>query len=139
MDTFSVSLLTLPQGTVTISVTDASDPAQTVVNSSLLTFTADDYAQPKTVTVSAVDDDAPEDDPHVTTIVLTAASGADAGYDGLEDSIEVSIAENDCGAWGVHWADLNRDCVVDIGDLAQVAADWLLCTTPHEPGCVDMR
>lgn len=71
--------------------------------------------------------------------MLTAASGTDAGYDGLEDSLEVSIAENDCGAWGVHWADLNRDCVVDIVDLAQLAADWLLCTTPNEPGCVDMR
>jgi len=43
------------------------------------------------------------------------------------------------GVWGVYWADLNRDCVVDIVDLAQLAADWLLCTTPNEPGCVDMR
>ena len=109
-----------------------------VVSPAELKFTADDYDQPRTVTVTAINDVTPEDDPHGTTIVLTA-SGTGTGYNGLETTVEVSIAENDCGAWGTSWADFNGDCIVGLADLAELAISWLACTTPNEPGCVDMR
>jgi hypothetical protein len=67
--------------------------------------------------------------------VLTAAS-SDADYAELETTVEVSIEENDCGAWGKHWADFTGDCRVGVADLAELAFNWLACTTPDEPGCV---
>ncbi|MBW8016745.1 MAG: hypothetical protein FVQ82_11205 [Planctomycetes bacterium] len=70
---------------------------------------------------------------------MLTASSTDAGYEGLETTVDVSITENDCGAWGTYWADFNGDCIVDIADLAEWASSWLACTTPNEPGCVDMR
>ena len=138
-DDFTVALMATPLvGEVTVSLADSSNPLQVVVSPAVLTFTDADYDEPQPVTVEAIDDDVSEDDPHVTTIVLTA-SGTGTGYEGLETTVAVSIAENDCGAWGTYWADVNGDCVVGIGDLAELAFSWLACTTPNEPGCVDMR
>ena len=139
LDDFTVALMAPPLGEVTVSLADSSDPLQVVVSPAELTFSADDYDQAKPVTVEAINDDVSEDDPHGTTIRLTASSGTDAGYDGLEATVEVSIAENDCGAWGTYWADFNGDCIVGIADLEELAFSWLACTTPNEPGCVDMR
>ncbi len=36
-------------------------------------------------------------------------------------------------------ADVNNDCVVDIQDLAIIAAQWMLCTTPGDVFCIDAR
>jgi 3-phytase len=38
-----------------------------------------------------------------------------------------------CGVWGFFGGDLNRDCHVDMGDLAMLASNWLSCTDPDEP------
>jgi 3-phytase len=38
-----------------------------------------------------------------------------------------------CGAWGFLPVDLNRDCRVDVADLAMLSAEWLRCTDPADP------
>ena len=40
-----------------------------------------------------------------------------------------------CGPWGYFIADIDRNCTVDLGDFAIVAADWLYCTDPDDPLC----
>ena len=43
-----------------------------------------------------------------------------------------------CGEWGFFDGDLSRDCDVDLEDFALFARDWLGCTVPLEPGCVNL-
>ncbi len=58
---------------------------------------------------------------------------------GWIDEARVSLANMTpppCGYWGYTLGDLNKDCYVDIKDLAEMAAKWLGCTEPQESGCV---
>ena len=38
-----------------------------------------------------------------------------------------------CGNWGFYTADLNTDCHVNIGDVGELAGNWLACTNPDLP------
>ncbi len=91
------------------------------------------------VTVTAVDDDVSEPDPHTVLLETTVTSNEelpDVNWDGLPaDDVLVYIVENDCGAWGFDPMDLNKDCFVDLGDLAVFAADFGKCTEPFELNC----
>ena len=129
-DTYTVVLIYPPTDDVTISLEDSSDPNQVTVTQQLV-FTPTDYNIPQTVTVTAIDDNVSEADPHYTAIRQTVTSG-DLSYDGfvLAD-INVTITENDCGAWGYLAGDLDLDCDVDFSDLAIMASNWLGCTTPN--------
>ncbi len=49
------------------------------------------------------------------------------------------IAEDGCGAYGFAEADLNKDCVVDLKDLAILAANWLVCTDPMDENCITVN
>jgi hypothetical protein len=40
-----------------------------------------------------------------------------------------------CGDWGYQPGDVNKDCKVDFSDMAQIATDWLMCTSPFGIGC----
>ncbi len=51
----------------------------------------------------------------------------------------VLVDEDGCGSQGIHPADLNYDCVVDLNDWAIFAGEWLVCTDPAIEGCVDAR
>jgi hypothetical protein len=51
----------------------------------------------------------------------------------------VLISEEGCGLEGIHPADLNHDCVVDLKDLAIFAGQWLVCTDPDLEDCIDAR
>ena len=133
---YTVVLVGPPSDSVIINIEDTSDPDQVTTVPASLEFTAANYNVPQPVTVSAIDDDTSEDDPHTTTLSHTCSS-ADLGYATLDaETIEVTIAENDCGAWGYFDEDLNEDCVINLADLAQMAAAWLKCSTPNVPGCV---
>ncbi len=94
-----------------------------------------------TVTIAAIDDDLFEGiDPEMITLEhQVAGTGVWAGVQA--DSVEVSIIENDCGAWSFEVHDFNQDCVVDLGDLVELVNAWLTCTRPNIPGsgCVDTR
>jgi hypothetical protein len=95
-----------------------------------LVFTPGDWAA-KEVTVTAIDDSIVESDPENTQLEFDVSSG-DTGYDNENvDPLEVSIYENDCGAWDYHQADLNSDCRVNLLDYAEFALQWLDDTFPN--------
>ena len=90
-----------------------------------------------TVTITAVDDEMIEVDPEETTLT-TLTSSADSNWDGLSDTeVTVVVLENDCGSWGFSPMDLNKDCVVNIADLAMFASQFELCSDPQYPGLCD--
>ena len=41
----------------------------------------------------------------------------------------------ECGDWGYRTSDLNRDCKVDLKDLAIMSREWLACTQPEQENC----
>jgi hypothetical protein len=134
-DTYTVKLGSPPTDSVTVAITDSSDPDQVTVTASL-EFTSSTWNTPQTVTVTAIDDEIAEADPHGTQISHVVSS-EDLDYGGISVSdVEVSITDNDCPAGGPFPAgDNNEDCVVDLKDLAIIASEWLDCTLPNVPGC----
>ena len=135
-DTYEVVLRSAPSANVQITATPSDQqinlgagPGQPVT----LSFTDGDWDTPRTVNVTAVDDDVYEGKvPHTTTIAHTAAS-EDEDYDEMEiGSVEVSVVDNEltCGDWGYLSADLNFDCYVDFRDYALLMSRWLETTVP---------
>ncbi len=130
-DTYEIALHSQPAADVHIEAMPAdaqidlgAGPGKPVV----LHFTTDDWDSPRTVNVTAVDDDLYEGKtPHTTAIVHTATS-EDQAYDGIAiASVEVSVVDDEltCGDWGYLRSDLNRDCYVDLVDFALLADLWL--------------
>jgi len=92
-DSFEVALKTFPSAPVTITI--ASDEETNVAPTSLV-FTPENGTTPQTVTVAAVDDEEPEDNPHQSTLTLTVTSEDDENYDGFPiDPIIVEVTDND--------------------------------------------
>ena len=61
-----------------------------------VTFDGADWATPKTITVTAVDDSTTETTPHTGTVTITTASIADPAFDALTTTpVSVDIADND--------------------------------------------
>ena len=92
-----------------------------------------------TVTIAAIDDEELEPDPDTVTLEHeVVGTGVWAGVQA--DPVEVSITENECGAWLFKAYDFNQNCFVDIADLADIVDAWLTCTWPNIPGsgCVDI-
>lgn len=93
-DTYQVSLTSKPEAEVEISLdpdgqVSIADPAAGV-----LRFTADNWDQPQTVTVAAVDDGVVEGD-H-TGLVEHAAESNDSNYHGIDiGDVAVNITDND--------------------------------------------
>ncbi len=92
--TFTVALLTNPQGAVMVAVA-SQDPSEGTAAPSSLTFTAGDWQTAQTVTVTGVQDDI--DDGTVTWAVrLDTSSGDNADYDGLDDvDVDVTTTDDD--------------------------------------------
>ena len=86
---YTVALGTEPPGPVAVSVS-VSDGAGVSVSPASLTFTADDWNAPRTVTVAALEDDDIADQSGSLT---HAASGG--GYGGVSAEVRVSVADND--------------------------------------------
>ena len=84
-----VRLSAQPSGTVTVTFTGHSRTDLTL-DQSLLTFTTSDWDTPKTVTLTAAEDDDFVDD--TETLTLTASGG---GYAGVTTDITVTITDND--------------------------------------------
>lgn len=92
--TFSVALRSQPTAPVSIGVT-SGDPTEGTVSTATLVFSMSDWAAPKLVTVSGVDDDV-ADGGQPYTVVLAAATSTDAGYAGLNPpDISVTNTDND--------------------------------------------
>jgi hypothetical protein len=47
------------------------------------------------------------------------------------------VGADGCGSQGLYSADINRDCYVDLLDYSFFATQWLGCTDPENPECID--
>ena len=83
---YTVELLSAPDGTATVTAT--SDNPDVIVSPSTLTFTADNWDQPVTVTVTAGSDPDAADE---TATIRHAVSG----YDAAADPVVVSVTDDD--------------------------------------------
>ncbi len=98
--TYTVALGAAPSGPVSVSVA-VSEGAGVEASPSSLMFTADDWSMPRTVAVSALEDDDIADE---SGSITHAASGG--GYGGVSAEVRVSVSDNDepsaaaaAGAW----------------------------------------
>ena len=88
-ETFTVHLSNPPSSSVTVDITPRA-AAELEVDLPELTFTAENWETPQTVTVTAFDDPDAFDDHE--KLDLTAFG---AGYDGIGDSVDVTILDNE--------------------------------------------
>lgn len=95
---FTISLNSQPTADVTIPLS-SSNPAEGTLSVSRLVFTKADYASPRTVTVTGVDDDA-ADGNQSYFVVIGAAKSSDSGYDGM-DAPDVAVINVDNDSAGV--------------------------------------
>lgn len=135
-DTYTISLLGVPTQEVYVYPADNADTDQVTFSPNPVVFTTSNYNVPQTVTITAIDDDVLENT-HYTTISHTVES-ADLAFNELPvptDPMNVTIEDNECGVWGYYPEDLNKDCQVNLEDIAQMAGSWLGCTDPKIAGC----
>jgi hypothetical protein len=95
-ESFTVVLETRPTADVTIAVS-SSDATEGTVSTSSLTFTTNNWDLPQTVTVTGVDDGL-VDSAIAYTVVLGAATSADADYAGLNPADVALINADDEGS-----------------------------------------
>lgn len=89
-DSFTVALAAVPSGAVTLSL--ATDISQVGLASTTISFTALNWNVPRTVTVSAIDDNLAQGNRSVA-IVLTTAGG---GYGAMPGRVvQVAVTDND--------------------------------------------
>ncbi|WP_425154029.1 Calx-beta domain-containing protein [Candidatus Palauibacter sp.] len=91
--TYTLVLESKPTATVTVTAARTGDEDITVTGGDTLTFTADDWYVPQTVTLSAARD---EDDENGTATITHTASGGD--YDGVTATV-TATEKDDEGAW----------------------------------------
>ena len=53
----------------------------------------------------------------------------------LSQKYGIPLVAKVCGDHGIHAADLNENCEVNLEDFAIMATTWLQCTDPAVPGC----
>lgn len=94
--TFTVALASRPGGDVVMPLA-SGDPTELAVSPASLTFTADNWAAPRTVTLSGVDDTIADGAQRVAvTLGPLAAPDDDTGYDGLAlASVPIDVADDD--------------------------------------------
>jgi len=96
--TFTVSLSSLPDSSVTIPVS-SSDTTEGTVSPASLTFTTANWATPQTVTVTGVGDSVDDGD-LAYSIVLGAMTSSDLIYNGVNPS-DVSVTNTDDDTAGI--------------------------------------
>ena len=92
---------------------------------------------PQTICVSAVRNDFRQDR-RFHTISHTTISSDPSLNDMIIAGVDVTIEPDQwCGQTGTTYkvSDINRDCEVNIDDLAKIASQWLECTNPDNPDC----
>ncbi|MGD8287374.1 MAG: putative Ig domain-containing protein, partial [Gemmatimonadota bacterium] len=119
-DSFDLVLLAQPVTDVVLTVTNA-DTTEATVTPSTLTFTNATWDTPQSVTVTGVDDTAPDGDQVTDVTVSVDAASSDDPFDGLPaQTVSVTTTDDDLGApgltlnrWtgagdGVQWIDPNN-------------------------------
>ena len=100
---YTVALGAAPSGTVAVAVA-VSDGAGVSVSPTSLSFTADNWSMPQTVTVAALEDDGIAD--QSGALIHTASGG---GYGGVSAEVSVSVMDNDDPSLTVSEASLSLD------------------------------
>ena len=90
-DTYTVALGTVPSQDVVVNITGATENASIDLTS--LTFTPSDWNQPRTVTVTAGDDDVDQEYDPVT--LVHAATSTDPDYEGSSRTVRVIIVDSE--------------------------------------------
>ena len=101
-EAFTVALTSQPAGAVTVTATSKdADEVRLAVGSGVpassrtLTFTRDNWNQPRMLRVEAVDDDVDEPDGETVGVTLESVSPGDGQYNALERTMTVSVNDND--------------------------------------------
>jgi subtilisin-like proprotein convertase family protein len=138
--TFDVVLNTEPTADVTIGLS-SSNTDEGTIDAFSLTFTAADWDQPQTVTITGVDD-AIEDGNVAYTISTDAAISTDPNYNGLDaDDVAVTNLDNEQAPTVTYDSSQNDVLIPDQGtatstitvpDLYQVADVNVTLTIDHE-------
>ncbi len=140
-DTYQISLSESPDSPVWIHVyADNNEldlgegPGQAIT----LTFDAENWQAPQTITLLAVDDNLSEG-PHAG-VIRHEVSSEDSAFEGVYvPAVHVSIIDNEryCGDSKTIYldGDLNRDCRIDLSDFSVLVLDWLKCTDPGKAAC----
>jgi hypothetical protein len=50
---------------------------------------------------------------------------------------KIILLEQNCGGWGYAPGDINKDCIVNLEDLALLASSWMSCSTQMVAGCIN--
>jgi uncharacterized repeat protein (TIGR01451 family) len=113
--TFSLALGSAPLAPVTISFA-SGNPEEGTVSPASVTFTADDWSTPRTVTVTGINDD--YDDGDVAfTIATSAAASTDVGYAGI-DPADVAVTNTDDDTAGLLVTPTSGLSTTEAGDSA---------------------
>jgi hypothetical protein len=134
-DTFDIQLLGVPGASVDVLLTPEGPNAGDIDlgegpgNAKLLNFTG---AGAVTVTVTSLDNTT-SDGPRDVKVAITTTS-TDPAYDQLATEFFITVTDNEvwCGQPGTvyHQGDVNKDCYVNLDDVAEMAGVWLECTHP---------
>ncbi len=141
------SLNRAPDASVFVAITDGSeDPNMPffTADPNSIEFTTLNWATPKTVTLTAVQDDefrgeeagtgAPTETTAVTTVTTTATFFINNDAEGVNQNapapLPVLVSEDECGALEFNQFDFDEDCVVGLLDLSAFVEQWLSSTQP---------
>ena len=118
--------------------------SMSVMDPNHLLFTPGNYNTPQQICLEARDDDelVEEGLNWVPGTINLWGLSDDIRYQSADEGGELDIKEigfnvqdNECGAWGYDYADLNHDCYVNLGDVALFYSQWLMCVQPYGDGC----
>jgi hypothetical protein len=131
-DEYTVALSSQPTNTVTLTVDpdEQLDIGNGCGNPVNIVFNTNNWNSAQTVVVRAFDDDVLEADPHIGLIKHSVSSSDPAFNNKPLPSVGVKIWDNECGAWGYNYSDLNYDCQVNFKDFAIFASYWLSSLNP---------
>jgi len=135
---FTIVLLSQPTSPVTIPLT-SGDLTEGTVTPSLVTFTATDWDQPQSVTVTGVDDLLPDGN-QVYAVVIGAAISGDAAYAGM-DATDVTVTNVDNDSAGITVDPVDSLLVSEFGDVdtfdvvlnSQPTANVTIAITSSDP------
>nr|WP_242055142.1 putative Ig domain-containing protein [Nostoc flagelliforme] len=130
-DSYTLVLRTQPTADVIVTLNVGN---QITTDKTNLTFTSANWNTPQTVTVTAVNDTAPEGN-HTSTITHGVTS-TDTNYSNttLAD-IAVSITDNDAEIRGMKWHDIDGDGVKDSGETG--LQGWTIYLDTNSNGQLD--
>ena len=141
-DGFTVVLTVQPTSNVVLGVT-SGDPSEAVVSHSSLTFTPSNWHQPRTVTVTGVDDGVVDGDQETTVTVAVNAGASDDAFDNAAaQTVIVTTTDDDVAGFTLaDTADLTvtegggTDAFTVVLD-AEPVSDVVLTVKSGNPGAV---